>query len=86
GMPVVKGGGQRLVEALQTFIEQRGGQVLTGTEVESVTVSGSKATGVVANGQAYQAGEAVVCNVTPPQLYERLLPNIPQKLNQRAKG
>ncbi|RII84190.1 NAD(P)/FAD-dependent oxidoreductase [Neopusillimonas maritima] len=86
GMPVVKGGGQRLVEALQTFIEQRGGQVLTGTEVESVTVSGSRATGVVANGQAYQASEAVVCNVTPPQLYERLLPNVPQKLTQRAKG
>ncbi|OXR49957.1 MULTISPECIES: NAD(P)/FAD-dependent oxidoreductase [unclassified Pusillimonas] len=86
GMPVVKGGGQRLVEGLQTFIEQRGGKVLTGVDVESITLNGSRATGVVANGQAYQASEAVVCNVTPPQLYGRLLPRAPEPVRKQAQG
>ena len=86
GMPVVKGGGQRLVEGLQTFIEQRGGKVLTGVDVESIIVNGSRATGVVANGQTYHASQAVVCNVTPPQLYGRLLPKAPEPVRKQARG
>ncbi len=86
GTPVVKGGGQRLVEGMQTFIEQHGGKILTGVDVESIIVSGSKATGVVANGQTYKASEAVVCNVTPPQLYGRLLPGAPEAVRKQANG
>ncbi len=86
GMPVVKGGGQRLVEGLQKFIEQRGGQVLTDVDVESIVVNGARASGVVANGQTYHASEAVVCNVTPPQLYGRLLPKAPEPVRKQAQG
>src|SRR5690606_34938474 len=42
GMPVVKGGSQKLVQALQALIEQHGGQVLTGAEVTEVLVSDRK--------------------------------------------
>src|SRR5690606_8118329 len=39
GMPVVKGGSQKLVEALQALIERHGGQVLTNAEVTEVITS-----------------------------------------------
>ncbi|MGJ8491171.1 hypothetical protein ACSFB2_13170, partial [Glaesserella parasuis] len=44
-----------------------------------------RATGVVlADGTQLQAGQAVVCNVTPPQLYGRLLAQAPQAVQERA--
>src|SRR5690625_1381800 len=86
GMPVVKGGSQKIVDALVQIIEGYGGKVLISTEVESIQLSGQRATGVMASGKAYQATEAVVCNVTPPQLYGRLLPQAPAQVQQRAQN
>src|SRR5699024_4513096 len=86
GMPVVKGGSQNIVNALVQIIENHGGKVVTSTEVESITLNGKQATGVVAGGKTYQASEAVVCNVTPPQLYGRLLPNAPAGVQHQAKA
>lgn len=90
GMPVVKGGGSRLVDALKALIEQRGGALLTNHAVERILVEGSgrrrRATGVVAAGRTFEAGEAVVCNVTPGQLYGRLLPDAPAAVQERARG
>ena len=40
GMPVIKGGGSRLVEALARVIENRGGQLLTNAQVDRVLVEG----------------------------------------------
>lgn len=84
GMPVVKGGSQKLVQALQTLIERHGGQVLTGINVDEVMISGDRATGVKSGDTVYTASQAVVCNVTPPQLYRRLLPSVPQQVRRRA--
>src|SRR5690606_9889192 len=86
GMPAVKGGSQKLVQALQALIEQHGGQVLRGAEVTEVLVSGDRATGGKAGGVSYKASQAVVCNVTPPQLYERLVPQAPQPVRERAQA
>lgn len=91
GMPVVKGGGSRLVAALIQVIEQHGGRVQTHAEVARVTTTGSgrrrRATGVqLADGSMLAAREAVVCNVTPPQLYGRLLDEMPEPLRQRAEA
>jgi len=86
GMPVVRGGSQNLVDGLQAVIEKHGGRVLTGVDVRQISLSGGRATGVVADGASYEAGEAVVCNVTPPQLYGRLLPEAPAAVRQRAQG
>ncbi len=74
GMPVPVGGGVRLVEALAGIVRDAGGEVRVGAEVERIHVSGGRATGVVvAGGEVVHARRAVAANVTPQQLYGRLL-------------
>jgi len=74
GMPIPRGGGARLVDALIRLIEDNGGICETGADVERVVVVNGGAEGVrVADGRTVTAGRAVVCNVTPTQLYGRLL-------------
>ena len=73
GMPVPRGGGVKLVEALAGIVEDAGGACETGRDVERV-VSGGRATGVgTAAGERVEAGRAVLANVTPQQLYGDLL-------------
>jgi phytoene dehydrogenase-like protein len=74
GMPVPQGGGARLVNALVRLIEDHGGRCTTGMDVERVLVSHGRATGVrLHTGETVQARRAVICDVTPTQLYLRLL-------------
>jgi phytoene dehydrogenase-like protein len=74
GMPVPRGGGARLVDALVRLIEDHGGSCETGKDVDQVIVSRGRATGVrLAAGGTAVAERAVICNVTPTQLYGRLL-------------
>ncbi len=73
GLPLVKGGNARTVEAFQAIIEKAGGQLDTGVDVAEILVSGGKAQGVRASdGREFKA-KHVICNVTPTQLYGRLL-------------
>src|SRR5581483_3747769 len=74
GMPVPRGGGIRLVEALAGIVRDGGGALETGRDVERVVLDGGRAAGVrVADGAVFEAERAVLANVTPQQLYERLL-------------
>lgn len=74
GMPVPRGGGVKLVEALVRLIEDNGGRCETGRDVERIVVTGSRATGVRTNdGAIIEAGRAVLANVAPAQLYLELL-------------
>jgi phytoene dehydrogenase-like protein len=74
GMPIPRGGGAKLVEALVRLIEDHGGTCETGSDVERVLVRGGKATGVrLAGGEEVTVERAVIVNVTPTQLYGRLL-------------
>jgi len=74
GMPIPRRGGARLVDALVRLIEDNGGTCRTGADVERVLVTGGRATGVrTVDGDVIGAKRAVVCNVTPTQLYGRLL-------------
>jgi len=84
GMPVVRGGSQNIVKGLQAIIEKHGGRIQTGANVDAIQVSNGRATGVVVGGTTYTASEAVVCNVTPPQLYGSLLPDAPEPLRRQA--
>lgn len=73
GMPMVKGGNARTVDAFRSLIERHGGQFHTSADVARVLVQGGRAVGVqLADGREFRADE-VVCNVTPTQLYGRLL-------------
>jgi phytoene dehydrogenase-like protein len=74
GMPVPKGGGVRLVEALAGIVRDAGGEVRTSAHVERVLVAGGRATAVrLVGGETISAGRAVVASVTPTQLYGSLL-------------
>jgi phytoene dehydrogenase-like protein len=74
GMPIPRGGGARLVDALVALIRGHGGLVEASRDVERVLVEGGAATGVaLADGETVRAERAVLANVTPTQLYGRLL-------------
>lgn len=75
GCPVVKGGVANLVAAFRSLIESHGGQIITGADVTRVIVERGLARGVETGSEAiYLARKGVICNVTPTQLYGRLLP------------
>jgi phytoene dehydrogenase-like protein len=74
GMPVPKGGGERLVDGLAGIVRDAGGELRTGADVERVLVSGGRATAVrLADGEVVRAERAVVASVTPTRLYDGLL-------------
>ncbi len=88
GMPVPKGGGARLVEALAKLIEDHRGRLECGCDVAQVLTRGGKAVGVrLVDGREVSARKAVVCCVTPTQLYLRLLreTHLPEGLAVKAK-
>jgi phytoene dehydrogenase-like protein len=87
GMPIPRGGGAKLVEALQRLIADHGGVCETGRDVERVVVEDGNARGVrLADGESVTAARAVIANVTPTQLYDRLLArgDVPQELASKA--
>jgi phytoene dehydrogenase-like protein len=88
GMPIPRGGGARLVDALVRLIQDHGGVCETGRDVERVLVKRGRATGVrLADGDTIGAERAVICNVTPTQLYGRLLDpaDVPAEVAEAGK-
>jgi phytoene dehydrogenase-like protein len=77
GMPIPRGGGVKLAEALVQLIRDNGGACETGVDVDRVIVRSSRATAVgTADGDTFAAERAVVASVTPTQLYDRLLADV----------
>jgi phytoene dehydrogenase-like protein len=74
GLPVVEGGSAGFVRAFVRLIEDHGGAVRTGMEVERITMRDGRAAGVLAGGEEILARRAVIAGTTPTQLYGRLLP------------
>jgi phytoene dehydrogenase-like protein len=69
GMPIPRGGGQKLADALVGLIRENGGTCETSVHVAQVFGGGVR----TADGETITAAEAVICNVTPTQLYGDLL-------------
>lgn len=89
GMPIPRGGGAGLVDALVRLIRDHGGDLETESDVEKVLVSDGAARGVqLRGGESITAGRAVLCSVTPTQLYLKLLEadQLPSWVVQRAKS
>lgn len=88
GSPMVEGGSARIVEAFSRIIEAHGGSLETSADVSEIITRGDRATGVrLADGRKIDARQGVVCNVTPTQLYGRLLPAaapVPEPVRERA--
>jgi phytoene dehydrogenase-like protein len=86
GMPVPKGGGAKLAEALVRLIEDNGGTCRTSAEVQSVLVGDGGATGVrLTDGERIDSARAVIANVTPTQLYGRLLGDPPGSIARAGR-
>jgi phytoene dehydrogenase-like protein len=74
GMPVPKGGGVALVDALAAIVRAGGGELRTGADVDRVLLSSGHAYGVrLTGGERIYAQRGVIASVTPTQLYGRLL-------------
>jgi len=89
GMPVPRGGGARLVDALVRLIEDHGGTCATDRDVDRVLIADGRAEGVrTAGGDIVTAERAVICNVTPTQLYYRLLEpeSVPVDVREAGMG
>jgi len=70
------------------LIEDNGGVCRTDSDVEQVVVANGRAEGVrLAGGETMTAGRAVICNVTPTQLYGRLLQSgdVPEEVAQAGR-
>jgi phytoene dehydrogenase-like protein len=86
GMPIPRGGGARLADALAGVIGEAGGECRTETEVERVLISEGRALGVVTTGgETIRADRAVIANVTPTQLYGRLVELVDQDTRRRVE-
>ncbi len=85
GMPVVVGGSDQIIKAFRTVIEGHGGKLVAGVDVDRITTSEGRASGVSSTeGAQYGARTAVICNVTPTQLYGRLIPDVPIEISRKA--
>jgi phytoene dehydrogenase-like protein len=89
GMPIPRGGGAKLAEALVQLIRDHGGVCETRVDVDRVLVQAGRATGVRGtDGETYTAERAVVASVTPTQLYARLLADagaVPSAVREGAR-
>ena len=86
GIPFVEGGVSQLVAAFTKLIEAHGGEIMTAADVSRILTERGAAVGVeLADGRRMMARKAVVANVTPTQLYDRLLPEAPADQVARAK-
>jgi len=89
GIPFAAGGSSRVVDAFRTLIESSGGVLRTDADVTRVVIESGRAVAVeTADGGRVAARQAVVCNVTPTQLYGRLLSPaaIPNRIAARARA
>lgn len=86
GIPFVEGGIGQLVRAFTSLIEANGGKIATQTDISRIIVERGAAIGVeTVDGRRLMARKGVVANVTPTQLYERLLQNPPAEQAARAQ-
>jgi len=87
GIPFVEGGSANIVAAFRRIIEAGGGTVLTGVDVSGLLVERGTARGVLTTeGHRFEARRGVVCNMTPTQLYGRLLAEhaVPAPVREQA--
>lgn len=84
GAPIVKGGAGAAALAFRGLIEERGGVIRTGADVDRILTRDGKVTGVaLGDGQEFGA-DSVLASVAPGQLYTRLLRDAPQPEAQAA--
>ncbi len=76
GMVIGKGGADTMIMAMTAYLKELGGELHLSTPVTEIISGQGKADGVIlAGGQRITARKAVIANVTPWVLFNRLLPS-----------
>ncbi len=88
GMPLVRGGNARTVEAFIKLIRAAGSELQAGADVARILVRNGRAVGVALADGVEMHAEEVICNVTPTQLYGRLLApgSVPMEVTRQARA
>ncbi|MGV8985537.1 MAG: phytoene desaturase family protein [Cypionkella sp.] len=73
GAPISKGGAGKAAEAFRRLIEENGGKVRTGADVDQILVQDGRVTGVALTSGEEIACASVLASVAPGQLQGRLL-------------
>lgn len=84
GAPVIKGGAARAADAFRALIEEKGGTIRTGVDVDRIRVENGRATGVMSTTGEVFAAKNVLASVAPGQLYGRLLRDVNLPEDQAA--
>jgi phytoene desaturase len=85
GVHYAMGGVQAIADAMVRVIESQGGEVVQGTEVDEITITAGRASGVrLVSGETLPAA-VVVSNADAGHTYDRLLRNAPKKRWTPAK-
>jgi phytoene desaturase len=79
GVHYAMGGVQAMADAMVRVIEDQGGAVRQGVEVDEIRTSGGRATGVVTTEGEDIAADIVVSNADPGHTYSRLLRKTPRR-------
>ncbi|MFA9400313.1 MAG: phytoene desaturase family protein [Acidobacteriota bacterium] len=84
GMPAVRpaGGSRGTVDALVACLEDNGGELICSAPAEKVELSGGRASAVIAAGERYEAGRAVISAIDARRLFLGLIERdqLPAKL------
>ena len=76
GMVIGKGGADIMIKAMTGYLAELGGELHLGSPVAAIEHSLGSADGIVlANGERITAGKAVIANLTPQVLFNKLLPD-----------
>ena len=89
GMALGEGGARTMIDAMTALLERHGGNVVTGAVVERIEVRDGRATAaIVHGGERYEAGRALVANLTPRALYGSLVgwDDLPSSFRRRIAG
>ena len=73
GAPVIKGGAGAAVAAFRALIEEHGGELRVGADVDRIDTAAGRVTGVTLAGGEVIAAKSVLASVAPGQLTHRLL-------------
>jgi phytoene dehydrogenase-like protein len=84
GAPIVKGGSGAAVAAFRALIEEKGGEIRCGADVDRIIVKDSHVRGVALVGGEEIACRSVLASVAPGQLQGRLLRDVNLPEDQAA--
>jgi phytoene dehydrogenase-like protein len=73
GLPIVRGGAGRFIDAFAALLDERGVEVILGESADRIEVSGGRAVGVHVGHRRLDVRRAVLASTATPRLYGELL-------------